>query len=121
MSKHRPQLLFSLMLAFSGPTYPQGATGAMSSGDKGYRLGCVAAQKPCVNSCEELWTPSQKKKQERDCEDYKRQQKAECEKKIYEEYKAEGKRCSAIREFYPSAECLNANNKALDKRLNECK
>lgn len=99
----------------------QGATAAMSSGDKGYKLGCSLAQKPCENSCGELWSPSVKKEQERRCEEHKRQQRQDCRKLAYDDNKAEGKRCAAIKDAYPSIECYNANNKALEKRLAECK
>lgn len=122
MLKRNRQLIFLLVASFiTNFAHSQGAKGAMSSGDKGYKLGCSIAQRPCENSCGELWSPSVKKEQERRCEEHKRLQRQECRKQAYDEHKTEGKRCSAIKDAYPSIDCYNANNKSLDKHLAACK
>ncbi len=114
-------IFFMILMLLNHGASAQGAKGAMSSGDKGYRLGCSMAQKPCENSCGEIWSPSALKEQERRCEEHKRQQRQECRKRAYDDHKTEGKRCSEIKDAYPSIDCYNANNKTLEKRLADCK
>jgi len=118
--KNSMLLLFLVFLVFTSPAIAQGAKGAMSSGDKGYKLGCSLAQKPCENSCGELWSPSQVKEQERRCEEHKRQQRRVCRQQAYEAHKTESGKCFAIKDAYPSINCYNANNKTLEKQLAQC-
>ena len=70
----------------------QSATNSWSSGDKGYKLGCSLAQKPCDNSCAELWTPSIRKDQEKRCTDHRRKI-ADCNRTAEERHASGAKVC----------------------------
>lgn len=107
-----------LLFFFCTVGYGQMAKDTLSSGDKGYKLGCALAQRPCENSCGELWSPTQKKEQERRCDEHKKQQ-AECRKQAYAAHQEDNKKCAADKT--QTSKCHESNWKKLDERLAACK
>lgn len=116
-------LVLAVMLLFiNDSARAQHATDALRSGDKAYRLGCSLAQKPCVESCGELWSPAQRREQEKRCNEHKKKI-ADCRKAANDRYWEKRKECRATanRPHSEERKCIDDLDKALKDELNRCK
>ena len=112
-------LIFGMtFVVANSAAFAQAAKAPWSSGDKGYRLGCSLSQKPCENSCGEIWSAAQKKEQERRCDDH-RKTIAQCRNRAYAEHTAQGKVC-ASRIASSQNICYAELSKSLELSLKGC-
>lgn len=126
--RHRAATFVSLVLAFSASFSPvvqsQQAIEALESGEPGYKVGCVlAAQSPCNDVCDELWSEQQKAERRERCAKEKQEQQEKkwaCEQSAFKRNSERQRACQIQYQSNPGA-CLDESSRRLKNDLNQCK